>query len=481
MIAFTCVFGQVGNVSAPVPQPPLFVPTPDGGLQTLEEVYADASDRDIELRSDGRALDSPENPDLEMVDQFVLQDALDKLTQNSGNRRVERLGILYANKFRQRPAIFGMMFDTAFRGDPGPNIGVLPREGCAVFLDAIAAHHQDDSYARQVAFTTVHELGHVFNLQHRGEANFLRTSSFQQSPELGAFQFADEHREDLQRCSSDAAVCPGGSEFSDITANGNEDAPKPEPSLRKQAKALELVLDIEHLDFTPFSPVELDITIRLKPGVESPIDIPNEIDPGYRRFAIWIEMPNGELRRYRSTAHYCAFPDVTPVTVDQPFRRDISIFGQAGGYTFRRVGNYQLWATFQLAKGVSLVSNKLSLRVRPLRARTKAARSEVGEIQELLQRAARTLFYRSGKLRPLDLHCLERLTQRHASAHESKIAHLAIAQSLTTYAEMKPGKKAGSLSSRILMHLERAERYLGKDDYRRKKVERCCSRLELLS
>jgi hypothetical protein len=468
MIDFTCVFGQVGQIANPTLVPPILVPVSTGGSRTLEEVYAAASDNDILLHSDGGPLSSPISPGLTSVDELVLQDALDKLTHNAGNTRVERLAVIYASRYAPRPTVFGIMFDTSFRGEPGPAIGFLPREGCAVFLDAIGDHHQED-YFDQAAFTTVHELGHVFNLQHRTEPCYLHTSEFDQPPPREACRFVEDHRQLLRKCSSDASVRPGGSEFKDITGNGNEDSGGSRISSRRSESGLELVLSMHDSEFWSCTPVELQLTLQLKLGHELPVMVPDEIDPGYRRLALWIEFPDGERRRYRPTVHYCGNLNRIEISSERPFVRDISIFGQAGGYTFRDLGSYRLWATLDLPGKKRLISKMISVRVLPARARTKAARSEIEEQQHLLIKASRTLFYRSSKLRPTELHFLETLARRHPGT--AGVAHYAIGRAV--YAFLKASKHEGASH-----WLERARRHLScaaedphLDKYRKQRAE----------
>lgn len=59
-----------------------------------------------------------------------------------------------------REDLSGIMFDP---------VGILPRQGCAAFLDAIRAHVSDGRPERHVVRTAVHELGHGLNLAHRFE------------------------------------------------------------------------------------------------------------------------------------------------------------------------------------------------------------------------------------------------------------------------------------------------------------------------
>jgi hypothetical protein len=64
--------------------------------------------------------------------------------------------------------LYGVMFDVA---------GGLPRQGCAVFVDAIRAGTDEAEQNRRIIQTIVHELGHAFNLVHRFERTLGRADS----------------------------------------------------------------------------------------------------------------------------------------------------------------------------------------------------------------------------------------------------------------------------------------------------------------
>jgi len=69
-----------------------------------------------------------------------------------------------------------------------------------------------------------------------------------------------------------------------------------------------------------------------------------------------IETPDGERYRYRSPKLYCGQgPSKWLPWLGIP--PDISIFGQSGGYTFRRPGRHLIWVEYGLGKGNRLKSN----------------------------------------------------------------------------------------------------------------------------
>jgi hypothetical protein len=64
--------------------------------------------------------------------------------------------------------MYGVMFDIA---------GGLPRQGCAVFVDAIRAATDPSEQDRRIIQTMVHEIGHAVNLVHRFERTIGRSDS----------------------------------------------------------------------------------------------------------------------------------------------------------------------------------------------------------------------------------------------------------------------------------------------------------------
>jgi hypothetical protein len=258
------------------------------------------------------------------------------------------------------------MFDRGFTTEDDPNeyTGV-PREGCAVFLAAISKlRGAGDQYLEEVLFTAVHELGHIFNLQHEtGSLNFMKPS--QDSAPYGppAYNFTPEQKGWLSQCSTNPEVRPGGSPFMDTGIYGNLDLPL--PSLKASAPfGLELVIGCQPREFWQFEPVQLEIELRQVGGQTPGWMVADELDPGYRRFRLMIEDPIGERRLYRSTRHFCGVGHMRKVETNMPFRRDLPVFGQAGGYTFRRPGIHRLWVEFETEVGI-LCSNILDVFVKP--------------------------------------------------------------------------------------------------------------------
>lgn len=278
--------------------------------------------------------------------------------------------MLFADYYKPFPAALGVMFDRGF--DPGddPSSAKVfrqsPREGCAVFLRAITELRSSPAQAEDEAlFTTIHELGHIFNLQHVNHpTNFLSQSVGTAPYPPNAYYFLSGHRHMLAQCSTSPHVWPGGAQFADIGDFGHFNAPVRRSSPRP-AFGLELAISMGQREFWRFEPVELDIEVRCARGVDRAFRILDAVDPGYETFHIWIEEPTGERRRHRSPRRYCRVRRSRMIRPGQPFRRDLSIFGEAGGYTFRVPGIHRLWAEFMVKPGLKIRSNDLEVNVKP--------------------------------------------------------------------------------------------------------------------
>jgi|GEM_PF-2609976 len=334
-------------------------------LRDVPRIFRDASDQDIDLtmqvssRPFGAAFAGP-------LHSAYLHAALEKLTgRQRSQRKVRNIGLLIADAYKDGPDYFGLMFDEAFKPG-GTDAGALtPREGCAVFVDAIrTARGTADEQLQELLFTAVHELGHVFNLQHVTEPSFMARSALRSTPfPPSAFAFTVAHCAQLAQCSSSRHVWPGGSAFEDLGLLATANTGRATPAA---PFGLELAIDMAQREFWPFEPVELDLAMRCVGPPGSSFNVPDMLDPGHQCFTIWIEEPDGARRKYRSPRHYCPPLASRTISADKPLVRDISIFGQSGGYTFRRAGVHRLQAMFDLPQQGRLTSNVIEVNVLPV-------------------------------------------------------------------------------------------------------------------
>jgi hypothetical protein len=209
---------------------------------------------------------------------------------------------------------------------------------------------------------------------------------------------------------------PGGSNFGD---RGDLKVGGDGSSADASDGMLRFKIRVSHEEIFFFEPVELDVRIYLARGARRAMRIPDEIDPAYDNFTLWITDPTGERRRYRPTQRYCRKTAFRTIAPNCPFERDITIFGQAGGYTFQRAGTYRLQAVLQRLGSRNLVSNEIKLMVLPSQLRS----AEYRYLRSTLAHpdAATVLYYRAGVPRGkgvgiLQEACLKRSTSRAASA-----------------------------------------------------------------
>jgi hypothetical protein len=184
--------------------------------------------------------------------------------------------------------------------------------------------------------------------------------------------------------------------------------------------------------------VELELQLHAPEVLEGSYEVPDELDPGYRRFVVWIEEPSGERRRYRPTKHYCSNRATIALEEGKSIRRDLSIFGQSGGLTFRHAGVHRVWADFQLPGGDVISSNKLEFEILPDLFGDRRARRRQEELRELFRKAAQLFFYRSGKIRKAPREALEALIRRARGKHLGSAADYAMGRLLAHQARRVP-------------------------------------------
>lgn len=358
--------------------------------RTISDYFHDNSGGDIQLVGDASRTDMVRRLE-DVTDSLVLHSALGALVNDF--QRGAAIGLIFARRYRPYPDALGVMFDRGFATQDDPygaaNEFAIPRQGCAVFLDKIAAVRGGYGAAAvdEALYTAIHELGHVFNLVHNfQEPNFMAGSATAPRP-IGFLKFTDADKMQLASCSRSSAVAPGGAPFRDRNGSYNSIA----ASRPSRPTAITLDIDLVRRPILPFEPLELDITIRAEqsgPGAT----VPDEIDPGYPRFRIWIERPSGERTLYRSPRHYCPSGRTFRLRAGEVFRRDVSIFGQSGGYTFASPGEYRIYAELDVAPRQTIRSRKRTLEVvapgPQLTHRSVLARPEV----------ARVLYYRRAAL-----------------------------------------------------------------------------------
>jgi len=279
------------------------------------------------------------------------------------------VGLLLADAYAPAPTQFGVMFDI-----DGGDGDIGPRQGCAVFLTAISTvlnTDLTDPPSREfVSLIALHELGHAFNLWHVEGNSIMQPNP--SANDLGslAFEETQEHFLSLAGDSLTAtSVLPGtGCSAYGLRPDGfpsGDSQPFASPVRRKTKLALRIKMSTDSL--WPFEPVELDVSISIPKSDGQAVKVPNEIDPGYPAFQIWITRPDGMRFRYRPATRFCGRNGKLKILPGIPYRRDVAIGRQSGGYTFAVPGEYQIQAAFEIAQGDFLMSNTVKCEVKPPR------------------------------------------------------------------------------------------------------------------
>ncbi len=451
---------------------------PSFSADSVADFFARASDHQghpaIRMTCDPSNLGDAFLAHQEPVGALDLHDHLERITGNpfgANVQKVDNIAVLFASKYVYEESLLGVMFDRGWLQGSGdvvdvPDFNSVAREGCAVFLGAIADAYSGAAYDKAALVTVLHELGHVFNLGHLGQPPSLMAKHIAGGPDsLDSLELPDGQRQRLCDAGESPYVWPGGSQYSELGFHerlSGEDFDRTQ-SIGKRTKfdfGLELILDMDCREFFAIEPVELEIAVRVIPGVDRRFRIPNTVDPGYSSFKLWIETPCGERFRYRPLNHYCPRPRYRTITPQRSFERDISIFARSGGYTFQQCGIHRLWATFDLGRRGVLRSNPLDVNVLPMRPATESTR---GLLTALSARdAARLLFYRDGIPGGEGARHLWNLCEEHHDTAAAAAAHYALGRMYCHRATRAEKEEITNFERTGKDHLERAadHRYL---------------------
>jgi len=443
--------------------------------RALEEIYAEASSTaqgpaiQLQFGTPSVLRNVPPGP----VTALDLHQGLHALLGNPiVAKRVENIGVLFAHSYEARPSLFGVMFDRGFATDDDPNNAFeftnVPREGCAVFLGAIRAKRpSDQDFQAEVAFTTVHEIGHVFNLGHiQNPQCFMSSSQASSVLPTTAFHFVEGHRKRLGQADTSNHVWPGGSDYQDLGLLGPSEAGEafnlPRPDF-----GLELHVDMDQKEFHAYEPVEIEIQLAVAKGVERSFQVPDAVDPGYEVFDIWIERPNGERVKYRPSRFYCSTGQGLRITPGKGFERDVSLFGQSGGYTFRHAGLHRISATLALPRRGLLRSNEIEVNVLPSPEEFRQQ-----ELRNCLTRraTARLLFYRSGELDDPGIEYLHRIHRDFPREPSAAAAHYALGRLFLRKLRTLPREDISGLEKAAYEHLAKASGHARLSRHRRDKA-----------
>jgi hypothetical protein len=411
-VSFDCRFAVLGQVPAELlPPTPIMAVNFDGNPISLQDLFSTASDGSILLQPNYTFMGKPYEGNTTSTTAADLHWTLSLLAQNPPNAYpIPHLGVIFTTAYAFEQ-VFGLMFDTGVE-DPdaqGSAISSKPRQGCALFLQTINSYRKGVDYRRQVAFDLAHEIGHIFNLQHVVDSDNLcfMNQSYTDAPHpMGAFGFTGDERGSLRNCGVDPSVTPGGLPFGS-GGGGNTDRPV-KPVVRR-SNQVSMQISVIEPEFWPWEDVQLEIRLS---AIRS-TGVPHQFDPGYKNFEIWIEQPDGERRRYRSPQYYCAYPKKLLVDAANPFSRDISIFLQSGGYTFRTPGVHRIWVDFYPTPKSRVRSNTLEISVRSPDRLSRPAYWDWLQLKQLHRTASRLLFFKGGPFPEKEIDALSQLAERY--------------------------------------------------------------------
>ena len=393
---------------------------------------------------------------------LYLQMSLQRLLNSSPSqtaRKVNKIGLIYSRYYyagrTPKPGVFGLMFDLGFQvsgfGRQHRDHLSVPRQGCAVFLDAIAQYRSPgDDQNFEAVFTSIHELGHVFNLWHtQNELTFMSSSKASSPYGYDACRFSYDQKEYLHSCHLQHPyshyVHPGASRFGErgpLGRNSNVG------SLNRvdSSPPIRIRIGVQRDEVFYFEPVELDVEVSLNANELTELNIPDTIDPGYENFILWITEPEGVRRKFRSPRRYCSNVETLTLRQNIPFKRDISVHGESGGFTFTRNGEYLLQIELHFDDGGSIKSNELSILVRDA---DQQSRQECS-LRELLHSSgiAHLLYHRQGRVTRKRIEALQ---------HTSKLAKpvsasLAADIDLSTMMFVESGTRCFSSATRKRWH-----------------------------
>lgn len=332
----------------------------------IREIFWDQSNKQIQLTPDKAPalFDFP----IHQASKYDLAEGLRRLTTNvPGEKPINNIGVIIAEYWLHNPSILGIMFDTDLPyideiGTPlDVNYNRIPREGCAVFVRALAAEgYSDPTYFDR---TVMHEIGHIFNLPHDPTGRSFMSQTDENLSEYAFRRFNDAHCAFLAQCPESEYVQPGGSDFDVRGHLALLDRRRGNTADTVSRQRLSLQISFPRTRFLMGEPIILDVALRPTKHIEKVYSIPNELDPGHERFQVWIQHPNGETRRFVPLHHYCSAPIHAAVSYAKPLRNNINLFWGKGGTPFSTPGVYAISCVFMTGEHTYIKSKTLEIEV----------------------------------------------------------------------------------------------------------------------
>jgi hypothetical protein len=354
---------RVGAINVGLPQPVVLYHT---AQQIIGAAFQQASLNDFRLVMQPPVMSPVPVAGGTAVTALDLHVRLAHLVGSPAHGPVNTIGLLMAHSYKNFESALGVMFDRGVKTPDDPNASStytnVPRQGCAIFLGAINSFRTNDiDRELETIFTSMHELGHVFNLPHSPNLTLMSTS-----PSGAPLQYPNVHFDPqqcswLSHCSTSHSVVPGGSPFGAFGPSGpldpfaHFDLPRSRRSDR--LKKLTLSIVVRPAEFRQWEPVELEVQLSVPNRDRGRYSVPEMLDPAYGCFTIFIEDPRGERRIFQPSIRQCPHGKTMTISAARPYRRDINIGRGDGDYTFKYVGVYRIQVEFRLSAELSLKSN----------------------------------------------------------------------------------------------------------------------------
>jgi hypothetical protein len=302
-----------------------------------------------------------------------------------------KVWLLHARLHEMGSGLLGIMFDQQGR----------QRQGCAVFYQGLGG--ATPAALRNQLFTSVHELGHCFNLFHSFHKQYMtppmpnRLMSFSwmnypwRFPTGEAafwagfpFQFDDLEAIHLRHGFLDNVIM-GGNPFGTGAALERDDFASPvqdNSGLRLELRS--------RPSYRLGEPVVVEFRLSLDGAKQRSVQRHLHPDAGGVRLA--IRKPGGLVLIHDPVIDTCLLPQTARLDASKPAIYDSAYIGYGKqGLTFDAPGIYQLRAAYAAEDGSVLVSDTLEIRIRPPRTE---ADEDVAEL--LMGDDQGTLFYLLG-------------------------------------------------------------------------------------
>ena len=306
-----------------------------------------------------------------------MHDAMQTYWSRFSNNAQWAMWVFFASLHEQGTSLGGVMFDT---------IGTNERQGTAIFCDSFinnapAGDPNPAAWRQRMKFwTTVHEMGHAFNLAHSWQKELVwngygpwiplqddnEARSFMNYPyrvqgsqqkffEDFEFRFIDSEYLFLRHAPQEF-VQPGNKAFFDhhgLEDIGIEIGTDFNLELRVHRKA-------DHFEF--MEPVRIEA--KLKNVSSKPKVIPQHIFDSFENLTIVIQKKDGSTRRWAPFARKLFEPTMHVLQPDQAIYGSVPVGFGLNGWDMSEPGYYDVRAMVEM-EDLHYVSNTLRVRIAP--------------------------------------------------------------------------------------------------------------------